>query len=70
VNEPPKLTKREREIVELLHCGYDPAEIAARLTIRVATVRKHIEHIAEKVPGELTPIRRIRRAARDLLLAS
>jgi DNA-binding NarL/FixJ family response regulator len=70
VSLPPKLTKREIQIVALLHEGYDPAEIAARLEVRVATVRKHIENIADKVPGELTPIRRIRREAKRILLAS
>jgi DNA-binding NarL/FixJ family response regulator len=70
VSLPPKLTKREREVVELLHEGYDPAEIAPRLGMALKTVRNHIDNVAKKFPGDLPPIRRIRREGKHWLLAS
>jgi DNA-binding NarL/FixJ family response regulator len=63
------LTRRERQVVELLHMGYDPAEIAPRLGIALKTVRNHIENIAKKAPGDPPPIRRIRRDGARWLLA-
>jgi DNA-binding CsgD family transcriptional regulator len=41
----PHLTRREREILELVSQGYSNAEIAGTLFIAVATVRKHLENI-------------------------
>ena len=41
----PHLTRREREILQLVSQGYSNAEIAGMLFIAVATVRKHLENI-------------------------
>jgi len=41
----PHLTRREREILQLVSHGYSNAEIAGTLFIAVATVRKHLENI-------------------------
>ena len=41
----PHLTRREREILQLVSQGYSNAEIAGTLFIAVATVRKHLENI-------------------------
>ena len=46
--EPASLTPREREIMNLLAEGHSNAEIAARLWIAPATVRKHLENIYAK----------------------
>ena len=43
------LTRREREIVDLLAEGHTNAEIAERLTIAPTTVRKHLENIYAKL---------------------
>jgi DNA-binding NarL/FixJ family response regulator len=44
-----KLTKREREMLELLAKGFRYKEIADRLFISFETVRTHIHHIYEKL---------------------
>jgi len=44
-NGVPYLTRREREILQLVSQGYSNAEIAGTLFIAVATVRKHLENI-------------------------
>jgi DNA-binding CsgD family transcriptional regulator len=41
----PHLTRREREILQLVSQGYSNAEIAGTLFVAVATVRKHLENI-------------------------
>jgi DNA-binding NarL/FixJ family response regulator len=43
------VTRREREILELIDKGLTNKEIAARLFIEVATVKNHIHHILEKL---------------------
>lgn len=43
------VTRREREILELIDQGLTNKEIAARLFIEVATVKNHIHHILEKL---------------------
>jgi two-component system nitrate/nitrite response regulator NarL len=48
---PPRvdgLTRREREIAELLGAGLSNKEIAARLHIEVATVKNHVHNIIGK----------------------
>ena len=47
--EPAALTRREREIVELLADGRSNAEIASALWIAPGTVRKHLENIYAKL---------------------
>lgn len=43
------LTKREREVVDLLCQGLSPAHVARTLHISVATAYKHISHIYKKL---------------------
>jgi RNA polymerase sigma factor (sigma-70 family) len=45
----PRLTAREREILELVAEGQSNAEIAERLWISRGTVRKHLDHIYAKL---------------------
>ena len=47
--EVGSLTRREREILTLVDEGNSNAEIAARLWISPATVRKHLEHAYQKL---------------------
>ena len=46
---PFPLTKREREILELVALGENTQTIAGRLYISPATVRNHLQHIFEKL---------------------
>ena len=43
------LTSREREILDSLARGRMNKEVAAELEISIGTVRKHIQHIYEKL---------------------
>ncbi len=43
------LTRREREIVELIESGLSNKEIALRLGIELATVKKHVHHVLNKL---------------------
>jgi DNA-binding CsgD family transcriptional regulator len=45
----PDLTPREWEVLELAAAGFAFAEIAAQLFLSVATVRKHMEHVRERL---------------------
>ena len=65
-----RLTRRQREVVALVRAGLTAKEIALRLRIAPATVRKHIEAVADKLPGHQPPIRRIMLHADDLLAAA
>jgi DNA-binding NarL/FixJ family response regulator len=47
--EPNNLSPREREVLELLACGYLYKEIADSLSISVPTVNTHIRRIYEKL---------------------
>ena len=42
------LTRREREIAELIHQGYTNKEIAKHLHLSVHTITNHITHMKEK----------------------
>jgi DNA-binding CsgD family transcriptional regulator len=44
----PKLTPREWEVLRLAGHGYGNRDIARKLFISVATVRKHLEHIFDR----------------------
>lgn len=44
-----KLTKREREIAELVRQGLTNRQIAAALVISEATVHTHVAHILRKL---------------------
>jgi len=46
---PASLTRREREVMELLAEGHSNAEIASALWIAPTTVRKHLENIYAKL---------------------
>lgn len=43
------LTRREREIADLLEAGFSNKEIAGRLAISVATVKNHVHRVLEKL---------------------
>jgi DNA-binding NarL/FixJ family response regulator len=45
----PHLTRRERQIVDLIDGGLSNKEIAGRLQIEVATVKNHVHNILEKL---------------------
>lgn len=45
----PRLTARESEIVELVAEGKTNAQIAAQLWVAPSTVKKHLEHVYEKL---------------------
>jgi len=46
---PAQLTERERDVIELLAQGLTNREIGRRLFIAPGTVRKHLEHVYEKL---------------------
>ena len=46
---PARLTERETEILRLIAASHTTREVAAVLIISPHTVRKHVEHILEKL---------------------
>jgi len=44
----PRLSPREWEVLQLAHQGWSNADIAQKLFISIATVRKHLEHIFDR----------------------
>jgi ATP/maltotriose-dependent transcriptional regulator MalT len=68
IRELPVLTMRQREIVECIRDGCTIEETAKRLDISFHTARTHVRTIAATLPGDFTPVRRIREHA-DRLLA-
>ena len=50
--EFPKLTQRERDVLELVAQGLDNAQVAARLDLSEKTVRNHITRIFDKIEVE------------------
>jgi DNA-binding CsgD family transcriptional regulator len=46
---PPCLSDAERRVLELVAAGASNQEVAARLCVTVATVRKHLEHVYRKL---------------------
>lgn len=48
-DEHPDLTRREREVLRMLACGFNNRQIAAVLGISPTTVRNHIEHLLGKM---------------------
>lgn len=44
----PRLTRREREVLELAAGGCSNRDIADQLVISVSTVRKHLEHVFDR----------------------
>jgi DNA-binding NarL/FixJ family response regulator len=57
-----KLTRREREVLELLDRGLDTAQMGALLGISAVTVRRHVSHIMRKLraPDRGAALRRIK----------
>jgi DNA-binding NarL/FixJ family response regulator len=49
VRDPVRLTRRERQIVDLIGEGLSNKEIAARLHIAVHTVKSHVHNVLEKL---------------------
>jgi two-component system nitrate/nitrite response regulator NarL len=47
--EPPNLTRRERQILELLARGLSNKEIAREMRIGSATVKNHVHNVLEKL---------------------
>ena len=47
--EPPRLTDREREVLQLIAEGRTNREIAARLNVSVKTVEAHRAHVMDKL---------------------
>ena len=47
--ESERLTRREREVIELISEGFSNKEIAQRLCIAVSTVKGHVHSILEKL---------------------
>ena len=45
----PRLSAREREVLELVAKGSSNAEIAERLCLSVGTVRKHLDNVYAKL---------------------
>ena len=43
------LTQREREVLQLIVAGLDNSAIARKLSIRNETVKKHVQHITQKL---------------------
>jgi DNA-binding CsgD family transcriptional regulator len=64
--EPAGLTRREREILDLVADGHANAEIAARLWLSTGTVRIHLQHIYEKlgVGNRTAAVARLRQIGR------
>jgi DNA-binding NarL/FixJ family response regulator len=44
-----ELTRREREVLEMLSQGYSDREVASRLSISLPTERTHLSHIFDKL---------------------
>jgi DNA-binding NarL/FixJ family response regulator len=52
VPDPDALTPREREVLRLIAAGASNREIAERLIVSLATVKKHINHIFAKLHAD------------------
>jgi two-component system, NarL family, nitrate/nitrite response regulator NarL len=61
-----ELTRREREVLELLERGLETSEMAERLSIACVTVRRHLSEILRKLDApDRAAALRIIRGARD-----
>lgn len=66
---PISLTRREREVVELLAEGCNPAAIAVRLVISIYTAQGHVKNVLRKL-GAHSQLEAVAIAARMGLLAA
>ena len=48
-SEGPRLTKREREVLQLVEAGWNTAQIAAQLHLSDTTVKTHLRRVAGKL---------------------
>ena len=69
IDHPPRLTPRQREILELLASGRSTAEIAAQLTLSTETVRNHLRSVLRELDAH-TRVEAIATAQRLGLLAA
>lgn len=46
---PERLTARERDVLKLMARGHTNPEIAQALSLRVSTVKTHVEHVIGKL---------------------
>jgi DNA-binding CsgD family transcriptional regulator len=69
IDRPPRLTPRQREILELLASGRSTAEIAAQLTLSTETVRNHLRSVLRELDAH-TRVEAIATAQRLGLLAA
>jgi DNA-binding NarL/FixJ family response regulator len=65
-----RLTRREREILELLDRGLDTAQMSQLLGISAVTVRRHVSHILRKLqaPDRDAALRILRQSAADAFI--
>jgi DNA-binding CsgD family transcriptional regulator len=63
------LTPRQRQVVVMLSDGASYAKIARTLGITQRTVRMHVEHVASRLDGDGSPLRRVLKHAGRLLAA-
>jgi len=64
----PRLTPRQREILELIAAGVSTAEIANQLTLSIETIRNHVRNVLREL-GVHTRLEAIAKARRLGLLA-
>jgi PAS domain S-box-containing protein len=69
IDPPPRLTPRQREILELLASGRSTADIARELTLSTETVRNHLRSLLRELNAH-TRVEAIATAQRLGLLAS
>lgn len=60
-----QLTKREREIVQLLMAGKQPKDIRQDLCIESSTLRMHLQHARTKADARTT-IELVAKVAREI----
>ena len=65
--DPGGRTEREREVLRLIAAGASNSEIAARLIVGLATVKKHINHIFAKLRVDSRTQALVRARERGLL---
>lgn len=49
------LTPRERQVAELVGCGWSYKKIGSELGITKMSVAVHVSHIAQRIPGDGNP---------------